>query len=94
MKRIWQDKDWHENEGVFLLEERSHSDDWSWCENRWILLKDGIKTERRFSNRLYSAKMMTSLLLQTDFSRTEVYGSLAGTPYDETAKRLVVVARK
>jgi SAM-dependent methyltransferase len=94
VKRIWQDKDWHENEDVFLLEERSHSDDWSWCESRWILFKDGIKTEQRFSNRLYSAQMMTSLLLQTGFSRTEIYGSLAGTPYDETAQRLVVVGRK
>lgn len=94
VKRIWQDKDWHEDEGVFLLEEHSHNEDWSWCENRWILFKDGKKTEQRFSNRLYSAEMMTSLLLKTGFSRTEVYGSLAGTPYDETAQRLVVVGRK
>jgi hypothetical protein len=37
---------------------------------------------------------LAALLESCGFASTEVYGSLEGAPYDHTAKRLVVVARK
>jgi SAM-dependent methyltransferase len=94
MARIFQERDWQEIDGGIMLEERKVSQDWGWVENRWILLKDGKVREFKFSLRPYSAVELTGMLADCGFSKTEVYGSLAGTPYDHQAKRLVVVAHK
>jgi SAM-dependent methyltransferase len=59
-----------------------------------LLVKGGRVEEFSFSLRPYSAAELVRLLTDCGFSRTEVYGSLAGTPYDHQAKRLVVVAHK
>lgn len=93
--RIFQPRDWHEQEeGTIVLEERSTARDWSWMENRWILLKGDQRIERDFCHRLYSAVELKNLLLSCGFSSAQAYGSLDGTPYDHEAKRLTVVARK
>lgn len=94
LARIFRERDWQERDGAIMLEERTVSKDWTWMENRWILIKDGQTLEFRFSHRPYSAAELTRLLADSGFAETEVYGSLAGTPYDHQAKRLVVVARK
>jgi hypothetical protein len=44
--------------------------------------------------RLYSGAELTALLSNAGFSVIQLYGSLAGTPYDQTAQRLVAVATK
>jgi len=41
---------------------------------------------------LYSGAELTDLLAEAGFSGVQLYGSLAGTPYDQTAQRLVAVA--
>jgi SAM-dependent methyltransferase len=94
LARIFRERDWQEVEGAIMLEERKVSKDWNWMENRWILLKGGQTQEFRFSLRPYSAAELTRLLTECGFAQTEVYGNLAGAPYDHKAKRLVVVARK
>jgi len=94
IRRNFQARDWHEDEGVFLLEERRVSDDWQWIENRWIIFYQNRKYEQRFSMRLYSADKMTSLLRRAGFSDLQVYGDFTGSPYDDQARRLVVVGRK
>jgi SAM-dependent methyltransferase len=92
--RIFQERDWHRVNGGIMLEERRVSRDWGWMEDRWLLVKGGRVEEFSFSLRPYSAAELVRLLTDCGFSRTEVYGSLAGTPYDHQAKRLVVVAHK
>jgi SAM-dependent methyltransferase len=92
--RIFRERDWHETNGTIMLEERKVSRDWSWMENRWLLVKGGKVKQFSFSLRPYSAAELTRLLTDCGFARTEVYGSLAGTPYDHQAKRLVAVAHK
>jgi SAM-dependent methyltransferase len=94
LARIFRERDWQEVEGAIMLEERKVSKDWNWMENRWILLKGGQTQEFRFSLRPYSAAELTRLLTECGFAQTEVYGNLAGAPYDHQAKRLVVVAQK
>ena len=94
LARIFRERDWHELDDAILLEERKLSEDWRRIENRWILLKDGRQHERRFSLRLYSAVELKELLKQCGFSQADIYGSLTGEPYDQNAKRLVVVAQK
>ncbi len=53
LARIFEERRWHEQEGVLILEERRLSQGWSWIENRWIIIKNGKRTEFVVSNRLY-----------------------------------------
>jgi SAM-dependent methyltransferase len=92
--RIFRERDWHEEDGIIFLEERKISKNWSWIENRWIILKEGEKHEFKVVLRLYSAVELNALLSQCGFIRVDVYGDLKGAPYDNTAKRLVAVAHK
>jgi SAM-dependent methyltransferase len=94
LARIFVERSWDEEEGVFHLQERRVTNDWSWMENRWILIKEGRQIERKVSHWLYSAQEITHYLKECGFKETEVYGGLGGRPYDHSAKRLVVVARK
>jgi hypothetical protein len=92
--RIFRERDWHEVNGTIVLEERKVCRNWSWMENRWIMIKDGKMEEYKISHRLYSAAELTALLNDCGFNAIDVYGDLTGAPYDHTAKRLVLVAHK
>jgi len=92
--RIFRERDWMEIDGNIILEERKVCKDWTWVESRWVLLKDGKREEYTVSLRLYSAAELRDLLEYIGFKQIEVYGDLAGAPYDHTAKRLVLVAHK
>lgn len=94
LARDYQERNWMEEDGVILLEERKIGQAWSWIENRWILLAGDRRIEVRLSNRLYAAAELLAVLSDAGFVGGEAFGSLAGGPYDHTAKRLVVVAKK
>ncbi|HET7838418.1 MAG TPA: class I SAM-dependent methyltransferase [Rectinemataceae bacterium] len=49
--------------------------------------------DRSFVLRLYSGSELRDALFASGFRQVEIYGSLAGGPYDQTAKSLVAVAR-
>lgn len=95
LARIFRERDWRSTEdGGFVLEERKPSPDWTWMDNRWILVKDGKVKEFHISHRLYGASDLAGLLRECGFGDVRLFGSLEGTPYDHTAKRLVVLAVK
>jgi SAM-dependent methyltransferase len=94
LARIFQEKRWREEDGVIILEEAKLAEDWSSVDSRWIIITDGRRDECRFTLRLYSAAQLGELLKSCGFGQVEVYGDLSGSPYDQTAKRLVVVAHK
>lgn len=94
LARIFRERDWHEENGVLILEERKLSKNWGWIESRWIMFKDNNRTELRLSHRLYSAVELTSLLTGCGFTHVDAYGGLAGSAYDHTATRLVIVAHR
>ena len=94
LARIFQERRWYEEDGVIVLEESKLSEDWSLIENRWIIISDDRQDEFRFSLRLYSASQLSELLKSCGFGKVEIYGDLSGSPYDQTAKRLIVVAHK
>lgn len=91
---IFQARDWKETNGDLWLFEREVTNDWSWMQNRWILVRDGQRKEFHLAHRIYAASELTRLLTDGGFSETEVYGDLDGSPYDHEASRLVVVGRK
>jgi SAM-dependent methyltransferase len=94
LARIYQKRDWIERDGLIILEEREPLENWSYIKARWILIKRGHKKEYTVKLRLYSAVELTTLLKAAGFRKLDVYGVFTGVPYDHTAKRLVVRARK
>jgi SAM-dependent methyltransferase len=95
LARVFRERDWHEtDDGIFWLEERKVVNDWSRIESRWIMFKDDRRYEGRINVRLYSASELSALLGDCGFARVSVYGGFDGIPYDNIAKRLVVVGYK
>ncbi len=94
LARIYQKRDWVEWDGVYCLEEREPIDNWSRLKLRWIFVKDGKVKEFHLTLRLYSASELTSLLTSVGFHGVRIYGGLDGSPYDQTAHRLVALAAK
>lgn len=92
LARIFQARDWREQDGVFFLQERSVSKNWSWMNNRWVLIRGGRVHESHVGHWIYSAKEMVDMLLDAGFEDVDVYGDLDGSPYDHVARQLVTVA--
>jgi SAM-dependent methyltransferase len=94
LARVFRERDWREEEGMLILEERTLAPDWSSLDNRWITLKDGQQREVTVTTRQYSAAELSKLLKDAGFARVDVYGGLGGAPYDMEATRLIAVAYK
>ena len=94
LARIFLERNWEEINGVFVLYERKPTRNWGWMENRWIMFKDNRPIEHKVSHRLYSATELATLLADCGFTQVNTYGDLSGNPYDHTARRLVLVAKK
>lgn len=94
LARDFKERTWTESDGVYLLEEHEVKDDWSWMENRWVVVVDGDFREYSVSHRLYSAYELSELLRSVGFNEVSIYGSFEGADFDEGAERLVVVAKR
>jgi SAM-dependent methyltransferase len=94
LARIFLERNWSEEDGIIWLQERKVSQNWGWMWNRWIMLRGNERTEGEISHRLYSATEIVSLQKECGFTSVDVYGGLDGSPYDHTARRMVVMARK
>jgi SAM-dependent methyltransferase len=95
LARIFLPRDWQElADGTLFLQERAVKRDWTWMENRWILVKDGQRLEYAVDHRLYDGAGLRALLLDAGFESVALHGGLDGAPYDTSAQRLAAVARK
>jgi SAM-dependent methyltransferase len=94
LARIFRPRDWYEQGGLLVLEERKVKQSWSWIESHWTLISEERRVELDLSHRLYSASELSSLLRGRGFREIIAYGDLDGSPYDEKANRLVIVASK
>ncbi len=94
LARIFQEKGWEEIDGIFYLQERKIREDWSWIENRWIVLDGSDRYEVEVSHWLYSAAELSGFLAEVGFESVQCFGDLAGSPYDHKARRLICVAQK
>lgn len=93
--RAFQPRNWSElDDGTLMLEERTLLDGWGGVENRWVLIRENDRVERRFRVRLYSGSELENLLLSVGFATVDLYGALDGRPYDLKARRLVAVGTK
>jgi len=94
LARIYQPRLWREENGIVCLQEHKVSQNWSWIDNKWLLLNGRKRQEVRFGHRLYSAAELTTLLKDCGFSSVKIYGDFTGVDYDHNAKRLIAVAKK
>jgi SAM-dependent methyltransferase len=94
LARIFKPRQWQEDNGRIFLQERKIARDWSWINNRWIIIENGKKYEIEFGHRIYSAAELTALLKDCGFKSVKIYGDLAGSDYDHNAKRMIAVAKK
>ena len=95
LAHIFRSRSWDElPDGSLFLQERKIRNDWTWIENRWILVKDGQQKEFTLGHRLYDGAGLRTLLLDSGFESVALYGDLDGAPYDNEARRLVAVAQK
>jgi SAM-dependent methyltransferase len=94
LARVYQPRDWREEAGAFILEERRVVPGWTGLENRWVIISKGKVSEFRFFLRLYSSGEIEDLLKRAGFAQVDIYGGLDGSPYDNTSRWLVAAARK
>ncbi len=96
LARIFLPRDWQElPDGSLFLQERGVSHDWTWMENRWLLVRpDGQRSEYSVGHRIYDGAGLRTLLLDVGFESLALYGGVGGEPYDTKARRLAVVACK
>lgn len=92
--RHWQERRCHEVDGVLYLERCTTTDDWTSLASEWIVVRKGVRADFRVKQRLYSGTELRELLLSLGFAKVQLAGGLdAETPYDESARRLVAIAR-
>jgi len=94
LARIFLSRSWEERDGVFWLQDRKISHDWSKIENRWILIGKGKEYKIQFSHWIYSAAELSNMLREASFGDVICYGDLSGKEYDNQARRLVCVGTK
>ncbi len=94
LARIFRERDWYEQNGVLILEERKIKNGWNWIDNRWIMIKGDKRKEFNLGHHLYSAERLSFLLNEVGFKSIDLYGNLAGEPYNQEARRLVAVTIK
>ncbi len=91
----FRERDWsRRDDGTIVMEERRVLEGWSKIESRWIRLRETERRESTVLVRLYSGVEIAAMLKQAGFREVATFGSLAGTPYDNRAERLVAVATK
>ena len=92
--RDFRPRDWMEQDGALILEEREVIEGWSRIRTRWIVIRDGAREEFSLSLRLYSGAELKALMEEVGFREVELYGDFHGNPYGPEAKRLIAVGRR
>ena len=92
--RVFQPRQWEEHGEVIVCQETKIVDAWRFVESRLLFFHAGQRREFTIKTRCFSAVELSDLLAGCGFVEIEVFGDLAGAPYDHQAKRLVVIARR
>jgi len=95
LARIFLRQNWSEWPHGFMMEERDTIENWSKMHNKWIFIeRNGTVHRWDVTHWIYSGSEIKEMLEKVGFSDIKVYGDLDGSPYDNEAMRLVVVATK
>lgn len=81
--------------GVHVTTEFGVEGAWEGLRSRWIIIRpDGSKIDHVFVQRLYSAAELCKKMLDCGFSEAKAYGDFDFSPYNETARTMVLIAKK
>lgn len=94
LARRFQGSERFQQPGLLVTVERSVESGWSWIEERWTLVDDEGRRDFRMAYRPYSGTELCRALRDSGFGSLRVLGDLAGAPYDDRARRLVVIASR
>ena len=72
-------------DGALLLQEHKLRNGWDWIETHLMMIGETRRMELTFSHRPYSGVELAIVLTQGGFREVELFGSLAGTPYDKSS---------
>lgn len=86
--------EWFERDGRLVLTEFQVVGAWEGLRNRWLVVDGARRIDRSWVQRLYSGTELRDSMLRSGLASVELFGSYAGTPYDNKAERLVAVGRK
>ncbi len=92
--RVFQERDWAEKDGRFLIQEHRVDPDFGGTHDRWIIFDEDGRQDFEFSLRLYTGTELADLLRSVGFSEAQPFGAPDGRPYDNRANRLWMIARK
>lgn len=93
--RDFVERDWRRIRDLLLIEKRHVKQDWGWLQNDWTVIDPDDRVYRcSWGIRLYTGTGLRDLLREAGFGEVDLYGNLAGAPYDPDADRLVAIARK
>jgi SAM-dependent methyltransferase len=90
---VFRNAHWEESaDGEIFIDHSEVLPGWTKLRAHWLLVKSSEARRFGFELNLYSGQELTGALKQAGFSEVEIFGSLAGTPYDGKATRLVARA--
>jgi len=92
--RDFVESEWYERADFTVLTEYEPVDSWTFLKNRWILLKDDKRIEKKFIQRIYAASELRSLLREAGFKQIDIIGDWDESAYDQNARMLIAVCRK
>ncbi len=82
------------DDGTKLIQRHEVFDDWTRVRCEWIHIKEGNARSFNFHHTIYSAAELKDRMEQTGFKDIKTYGDLDANPYDQNAKRLILLGRK
>jgi SAM-dependent methyltransferase len=80
--------------GDLIFHRTEVNEDWTRSHADWIYVHDDEAHRFEMSVNLYCGSELRALIQKAGFSGVQVYGDLKGGPYNQNAKRLVIVAEK
>lgn len=84
----------YEYEGQKMVARSRILNDWTMLECVRTITKDGMDQQITAYHRLYSATELKQYLTQIGFVNIKVYGDFSGSPYNNEAKSMVMIAEK
>ena len=79
---------------LLVLEERRFDHETSRVESDWTFIRDGRRSAKHLSLRLYTYRELTLLLEQAGFGERRAYGSIDFEPFEAGSSWLYMVTRK
>jgi len=93
LARNWRECASIDVDGTVFVQQQHIADDWSKLVEQWTIVTKQSRQTFRARQRLYAGTELRDLVLTVGFSRVDPFGSFDANAYDESANRLVAVAR-